>query len=80
MKGADQHLHFECRTSSNLGIGLIGRISPNNVVLTKFYSQDESKPNQGRTPLRFAVRMGNARIYAQFSSIRAMCFVVPMAA
>ncbi len=39
-KGLDQHLHFECRTSAKLGKGLSGRLSPNNIVLTKFCSQD----------------------------------------
>ena len=39
-KGLDQHLHFECRTAAKLGKGLDGRLSPNNIVLTKFYSQD----------------------------------------
>jgi hypothetical protein len=40
------HLHFECRTISKAGKGLGDRISPNNIVLTKFYSQDEAKSNQ----------------------------------
>lgn len=62
MKGADQHLHFECRTSSNLGIGLIGRISPNNVVLTKFYSQDESKPNQSNLGVKKIDNNGNVTL------------------
>ena len=38
-RGLDQHLHFECRTAVKLGKGLDGRLSPNNIVLTKFYSQ-----------------------------------------
>lgn len=46
MTGDDQHLHFECRTASILGKGLNGRENPNNIVLTKFYSQDESQTNQ----------------------------------
>ena len=40
MKGEDQHLHFECRTKLKTGKGLKDRISPNEIVLTKFYSQD----------------------------------------
>lgn len=59
MKGPDQHLHFECRTSSNLGIGLAGRISPNNIVLTKFYSQDESKLNQSSLGVKKIDKEGN---------------------
>ena len=38
-RGLDQHLHFECRTAAKLGKGLDGRLSPNNIVLTKFYLQ-----------------------------------------
>lgn len=52
----------ECRTSSNLGIGLIGRISPNNVVLTKFYSQDESKPNQSNLGVKKIDNNGNVTL------------------
>lgn len=59
MKGADQHLHFECRTSSNLGIGLVGRLSPNNIVLTKFYSQDELKLNQSSLGVKKVDKNGN---------------------
>ena len=35
-------MHFECRISARLGPGLGGRESPNNIVQTKFRSQDES--------------------------------------
>lgn len=45
--GNEQHLHFECRTASSLGLGLTGRENPNNIVVTKFYSQDDSKTDQG---------------------------------
>lgn len=46
LAGKDLHLHFECRTAANLGKGLVGRESPNNIVLTKFYSQNENQKNQ----------------------------------
>lgn len=59
MKGDDQHLHFECRTSSNLGIGLVGRVSPNNIVSTKFYSQDDSKLNQSGLGVKKVNKDGN---------------------
>ncbi len=36
----DPHLHFELRTDGSPGKGLDGRESPNNVVDTKFKSQD----------------------------------------
>ena len=45
-RGIDQHLHFECRTAAKLGKGLGGRLSPNNIVLTKFYSQDPKNEMQ----------------------------------
>ena len=45
-RGLDQHLHFECRTAAKLGKGLDGRLSPNNIVLTKFYSQDPKNEMQ----------------------------------
>lgn len=45
-RGFDQHLHFECRTAAILGKGLDGRLSPNNIVLTKFYSQDPKSKMQ----------------------------------
>ncbi|WP_455541560.1 M23 family metallopeptidase [Prevotella fusca] len=45
-RGLDQHLHFECRTAAILGKGLDGRVSPNNIVLTKFYSQDPKSKMQ----------------------------------
>jgi len=43
MTGGDQHLHFECRTSDPLGTGLNGRLEPNLIVATKFYSRDTTK-------------------------------------
>jgi hypothetical protein len=42
LKGNDQHLHFECRTILSPGIGLGGRITPNSIVATKFYSQSNT--------------------------------------
>ena len=45
--GQDQHLHFECRTPALLGRGLSGRFSPNNIVETKFYSQNPNAKSQG---------------------------------
>jgi len=44
-KGNDQHLHFECRTKLRTEQGLEGRVSPNLIVATKFYSQDETMVN-----------------------------------
>ena len=40
MKGDDQHLHFELRTTPSPGLGLGGRLNPNDIINTKFYSQD----------------------------------------
>ncbi len=34
--GADQHLHFECRTSPGHQLGLGGKENPNSIVATKF--------------------------------------------
>jgi len=42
LTGDDQHLHFECRTEVSPGLGLVSRESPNTIVVTKFYSQDEA--------------------------------------
>ena len=38
--GLDPHLHFEVRTEQNTGKGLDGHLSPNEIVDTKFYSQN----------------------------------------
>lgn len=40
------HLHFEMRDTPNPGKGLGGRLDPNSVLDTKFYSQD---PNANQT-------------------------------
>ncbi len=45
-KGKDQHLHFEFRTKQHAPKGLDGRINPNEIVPTKFTSQDPSKTPQ----------------------------------
>lgn len=42
MEGKDQHLHFEFRSKQYAPKGLDGRDNPNNVVPTKFESQDSS--------------------------------------
>jgi RHS repeat-associated protein len=36
------HLHFEMRDSPNVGLGLKGRLDPNSVLDTKFYTQNSS--------------------------------------
>jgi len=41
--GGDQHLHFECRTEIAPGLGLGGRVEPNLIVQTKFYTQNANK-------------------------------------
>ena len=41
------HLHFEMRDSPNVGLGLKGRIDPNSVLDTKFYSQNSSGNQTG---------------------------------
>jgi len=40
LKGGDQHLHFECRTEIAPGFGLGGRLDPNLIVNTKFFTQN----------------------------------------
>lgn len=50
--GNEQHLHFECRAASSLGLGLTGRESPNNIVVTKFHSQDDSKTDQSNVGVK----------------------------
>ncbi|MCX6270037.1 MAG: peptidoglycan DD-metalloendopeptidase family protein [Bacteroidetes bacterium] len=47
-KGGDPHLHFENRSDPSPGKGLPGRTSPNDVIDTKFYSQN-SDANQSVT-------------------------------
>lgn len=51
-KGNELHLHFECRTTLVVGKGLHGRINPNAIVSTKFYSQDETKINQANVGVK----------------------------
>lgn len=48
MTGADQHLHFEARTSPAHQMGLGGKESPNNIVATKFRSADPKAANQSQ--------------------------------
>jgi len=40
LKDDEQHLHFECRTEIAPGLGLGGRLDPNLIVQTKFYTQN----------------------------------------
>lgn len=42
LTGDDLHLHFECRTEVSPGLGLVGRESPNKIVETKFYTQNDA--------------------------------------
>ncbi|MEN9994457.1 MAG: hypothetical protein RL762_1114 [Bacteroidota bacterium] len=42
----DAHLHFELRSSPSPGLGMTGRLNPNEVLDTKFYSQDPEAINQ----------------------------------
>lgn len=46
MRGPDEHLHFEARTSPGHQIGLGGKECPNNIVSTKFYSANPGHKNQ----------------------------------
>lgn len=62
-RGLDQHLHFECRTAAKLGKGLDGRLSPNNIVLTKFYSQDPKNDMQSSLNV-YKIDMNNKKIEA----------------
>lgn len=48
MKGADEHLHFEARTSPAHQMGLGGKESPNNIVATKFRSANPKSTNQSQ--------------------------------
>lgn len=48
MTGADEHLHFEARTSPAHQIGLGGKESPNNIVATKFWSANPKATNQSQ--------------------------------
>ena len=48
MKGKEQHLHFEARTQKENASGLTGKINPNEIVDTKFVSQDPSKKPQSQ--------------------------------
>jgi hypothetical protein len=52
------HLHFELRSESNPGLGLGGRLDPNGVLDTKFYSQDP-KANQTQTGVIKEDKEGN---------------------
>jgi len=53
------HLHFEYRSEPSPGLGLGGRLNPNAVLDTKFYSQDPSK-NQTNTGVIRVDPTGNA--------------------
>ena len=46
MKGKDQHLHFELRTQKKGAKGLTGKRNPNEIVDTKFKSQNPDKRPQ----------------------------------
>jgi RHS repeat-associated protein len=43
LTGDEQHLHFEYRSNPDNEGGLDGKLSPNDVLDTKFYSQDPDK-------------------------------------
>ena len=40
LTGKDQHLHFEARVQVENALGLTGKMDPNEIVDTKFFSQD----------------------------------------
>ena len=46
MTGKDQHLHFELRDQKGNAKGLVGKRNPNEIVDTKFVSQDPNAPKQ----------------------------------
>lgn len=46
MRGPDEHMHFEARTSPVHQLGLGGKENPNNIVATKFYSANPASKNQ----------------------------------
>lgn len=46
MTGKDQHLHFELRDQKENAKGLVGKRNPNEIVDTKFVSQDPNAPKQ----------------------------------
>lgn len=48
LTGADQHLHFEARTSPAHQMGLGGKESPNHIVATQFRSAHPEAPNQNQ--------------------------------
>lgn len=48
MTGADQHLHFEARTSPAHQLGLGGKESPNHIVATQFRSANPKAANQSQ--------------------------------
>ena len=52
------HLHFEMRDSPNVGLGLKGRLDPNSVFETKFYTQNNST-NQTQTGVIKVDKEGN---------------------
>lgn len=52
MTGADEHLHFESRTSPGHQMGLGGKESPNNIIATKFYSVNPQATNQSQVTVR----------------------------
>ena len=47
-KGKDQHLHFEARTQKENASGLTGKMDPNEIVDTKFVSQDPNRKLQNQ--------------------------------
>ena len=46
LTGKDQHLHFELRDQKENAKGLVGKRNPNEIVDTKFVSQDPNAPKQ----------------------------------
>lgn len=54
----DPHLHFEARSERSPGKGLGGRENPNNLVDTKFQSQNENA-NQTLTGVQKVTKTSN---------------------
>ena len=44
MTGKDEYLHFELRDQKGNAKGLVGKRNPNEIVDTKFVSQDPNAP------------------------------------
>ena len=61
-KNTRPHLHFELRDENPVGRGLKGRIDPNEVLDTKFYSQDENA-NQTKTGIYKVTKDGTTIKY-----------------